>query len=522
MMWGTPSSIRTAALCAAVTAVVGLMFATGWLSDDAFITLRVIDNLWHGYGLRWNVLERVQVFTHPLWMLSLAAAYGVTREAFWTTIVLSMALSAGGVVTLARRLAADAAASVVALSLVAASKSVIEFSTSALENPLSHALLLAFFPALWRGSDGRPRLFRAAFLAGLSGLCRLDLLVLVGPPLAAAAWDGRHEGRGRLARVAMLAASPILVWWAFAFVYYGSIWPNTALAKLPSNVGLVERVPQGLRYLADTAIVDPVTVGAIAAAVAWAWWRGRDRAVALSLTAALAYVVAVGGDFMTGRFLSAPAVVAVAFLTFAVPWRWRGAAAVAAASLGLALAMPQSPLRVWPPPRTADAIVSHGAGIVDERAVYAPYTSVVAVVRGSGPRDHPWARGGRSMALAPGVKVFEAVGLLGYYAGPAVHIVDPVALTDPLLARQPADHPWRIGHFRRPLPRGYVERLQACVAHAFPGHAIAPPTRTCVSAPTAAPPMDPAVADAYARIAMVTQLPLFDVRRMAVLRRGGL
>ncbi len=53
-----------------------------WLSDDSYITLRTIDNFWNGYGLRWNVIERVQTFTDPLWMLLLAAAYGVTREAF--------------------------------------------------------------------------------------------------------------------------------------------------------------------------------------------------------------------------------------------------------------------------------------------------------------------------------------------------------------------------------------------------------------------------------------------------------
>ena len=43
-----------------------------WLSDDSFITLRTIDNVWHGYGLRWNPIERVQTYTHPLWMLLLS------------------------------------------------------------------------------------------------------------------------------------------------------------------------------------------------------------------------------------------------------------------------------------------------------------------------------------------------------------------------------------------------------------------------------------------------------------------
>jgi arabinofuranosyltransferase len=351
-------------------------------------------------------------------------------------------------------------------------------------------------------------------------VCRLDLIVLVGPPLAAAAW--RARGGGRPFRLAALAGGPALLWSAFAFVYYGSIWPNTALAKLPANIGLAERVPQGLRYLADAAIADPVTVLVIGAAVARAWWRAADQALAVGSIAALAYVVAVGGDFMTGRFLSALAVVAIAILARHVAWDRRRAAAVATASLALGLVMPQSPLRVWQQPRAGDPLVTHGAGIADERAFYAPYTSAVAAWRGSHPRDHPWAQGGRTLAVAPTVFVYEGVGLLGYYAGPGVHIVDPMALTDPLLARRPANSPWRIGHFRRFVPRGYIERLQACVARAFPDDHVAPPTATCVDAPPRVVPMDAAVAASYARIAAITQLPLSDPRRTALLWAGGL
>jgi arabinofuranosyltransferase len=43
-----------------------------WMSDDAYITLRTVDNFINGYGLTWNVNERVEVYTHPLWMLSLS------------------------------------------------------------------------------------------------------------------------------------------------------------------------------------------------------------------------------------------------------------------------------------------------------------------------------------------------------------------------------------------------------------------------------------------------------------------
>lgn len=50
------------------TAFVFIMFHAH-INEDAFITFRVVDNFIHGYGLRWNIDERVQVYTHPLWML---------------------------------------------------------------------------------------------------------------------------------------------------------------------------------------------------------------------------------------------------------------------------------------------------------------------------------------------------------------------------------------------------------------------------------------------------------------------
>ena len=39
-----------------------------WICDDAYIGFRVADNFAHGYGLTWNVAERVQVYTCPLWI----------------------------------------------------------------------------------------------------------------------------------------------------------------------------------------------------------------------------------------------------------------------------------------------------------------------------------------------------------------------------------------------------------------------------------------------------------------------
>jgi arabinofuranosyltransferase len=57
--------------------------------------------------------------------------------------------------------------------------------------------------------------------------------------------------------------------------------------------------------------------------------------------------------------------------------------------------------------------------------------------------------------------VRDAVGFVGYFAGPNVHIVDPFALSDPLLSRLPAIRGSRTGHYLRDIPAGYLESLES-------------------------------------------------------------
>ncbi len=60
------------------------------------------------------------------------------------------------------------------------------------------------------------------------------------------------------------------------------------------------------------------------------------------------------------------------------------------------------------------------------------------------------------------VIVAAAIGMTPFYAGPKFHIVDPLALADPLLARLPWIDPSnsRIGHYCRFIPEGYVETIE--------------------------------------------------------------
>ena len=53
--------------------------------------------------------------------------------------------------------------------------------------------------------------------------------------------------------------------------------------------------------------------------------------------------------------------------------------------------------------------------------------------------------------------------MFGYFAGPDEYIVDLNALANPLLARLPVpeEKKWRIGHFERLIPGGYLETLMS-------------------------------------------------------------
>ena len=45
------------------------------MGDDAHMTFRSVWNFVHGYGLTYNPDERVQAYTHPLWMFAISVSH---------------------------------------------------------------------------------------------------------------------------------------------------------------------------------------------------------------------------------------------------------------------------------------------------------------------------------------------------------------------------------------------------------------------------------------------------------------
>jgi arabinofuranosyltransferase len=443
--------VRVALLIVAVLGVyVAELVRTAWLSDDAAITLRTVMNLVHGYGARFNVDERVQAYTHPLWFLIVSGATVVAGNVFIVTLLLSGLLSLGAV-CLVLRASRTAATGLLVVTGLLLSKAFVDFSTSGLENPLAHVVVLVTALAALHDEERDPRRWWFA-CAGLAAayLTRPDLVLLVGPVVAVAALRHRASARSLLFG-ASIALVPILVWTVGATGYYGFPFPNPAYAKLGPGIPWSARMFQGARYLAHSVPRDPITLALIVLGIAaGAARQGVHRAMAAGVVLYLLYVVSVGGDFMEGRFLTCALVLSALALVSSPATRVQQLA-TGLVVLGLgAVALPSTLLsgasyeeRTIPPD-----------GIADERGVYFQEYGWLTADAGTFD-DRPWRDtpgGTRRVEVTCG-----GVGWLGIEGGPSLHVIDTCALADPLLAHLPArpDARWRIGHIVRELPDGY-------------------------------------------------------------------
>lgn len=439
-----------------------VVIRNAWLCDDAYITYRTVDNFVAGLGLRWNVDERVQAYTHPLWMFVIAAGYRLSGNIYWTALATSVACSLLAVVWVAARVAVSAWGAALAVCAVTLSSAFVDYSTSGLENPLTHLLLAGFLVRfLCRPLDGA-NLGVLSLIASLAAVNRLDTLLLYLPALSFALVRFRSWRGLAIVAVGFL---PLAAWELFSLVYYGFLFPNTAYAKLKLFLPREEVVAQGLRYLENSLRLDPVTLLSLAAGGVLALRRGARRGLPVFAGAALylGYVVSVGGDFMAGRLLTAPLLCGVALLARADRLRrWSGAIALVTL-LGIGLAAPNPSFLSGFRERIAYAELIEPNGIADERRFYDPFTGLRSYAVHGGVPAHEWTRQGESLRRADVPLVLMSFnGFYGFAAGPGVHIVDQHGLSEPLLARIPPPYrpDWRIGHVWRELPEGYWETLR--------------------------------------------------------------
>ncbi len=465
-------------ILAALALFAVVVIDTAWVCDDAYITFRTVDNFIRGYGLRWNTDERVQAYTHPLWMFLLSGLYRITLEIYYTSIFASIFISVAAVAVLAFGICPNAWTALSGLTILIFSRAFMDFSTSGLESPLTHLLLaLFYFVYFWRPLSLR-NLAIMSLLASLGGLNRLDCLLLYLPGLAWATWKLR---RPKAWIIVCLGFLPLALWEMFSLFYYGFPLPNTAYAKLHPSIGKTDLIRQGFFYLLNSIKTDPLTLTAIAVGLVMSAVskEGKKIVVGSGILLSLLYVIRVGGDFMSGRFLTPQLFCAVLLLAHTgLSATFRRAATVLGIAAAFGFLSGHAPILSGANYAAADRDFIDGHGVGDERYFYYGATGLLRARRNGGRPNHPWVHLGVAAHNGTDRVIVEpatGMGFYGFYAGPNIHIVDGFALTDPFLSKipiRPVDpllfltspklqgQKWRIGHFDRPLPNGYADTLR--------------------------------------------------------------
>ncbi|ANN14283.1 hypothetical protein SD37_00510 [Amycolatopsis orientalis] len=301
-----------------------------WMSDDGLIVLRTVRQILAGNGPVFNIGERVETNTSPLWTAILSVLGllpGVPLE--WISVVTGLVFSVAGLffgLDGARRLYQPLAFPGLAPAgalVVCALPPFRDFATSGLETGLITLWLGGTWWALVRRTSTVDGLWTwpVAVVAGLGPLVRPDLALFSGVALAALLFLLRPGLRRALGLLAAAAALP-LAYQVFRMGYYGLLTPNTALVKEASEANWA----RGWAYLVD--LVQPywllLPVLLLAAAVLTVS-STMDRTfvvlTAVPLVGAMVlslYVVRVGGDFMHGRMLL-PALFCLLLPVLAVP-----------------------------------------------------------------------------------------------------------------------------------------------------------------------------------------------------------
>ncbi len=447
-------------LCAAAVGCAAL--SSAWFSDDGLVTLRTIENLARGDGFRWNLDERTQTATHPLWIMLMGLLRWLTGNLYHTVMFASLLLAAVAMFRIAKGAGSIRVAVVTTVVVMLCSRTGIGFCTGGLENPLVY-LLVALFADAWFGEGQQPlgRARHLALLGALLLLARIDLVLLMAPCVVAALL--RLPVRSWAAAL-WPGALVVLAWIGFALVYFGTAIPTPGYSKaLALDIPATELAVQGMRYLLDLCWRDPATVLALLAMIGVAATRTMPLLVApaIGLVLQILYTLKVGGDFMAGRFFTAALAFALACLARSLTPR--AAVVLGGAMVTGTLLAPGAPPWIDQVPPQPAARTNHG--IADERTYYATTLSMWSEQR-DWPEYGAFVKQLQTAGLvAPDrtrrmVGLFHAVGVPAMQMGPLVHLVEPY-ICDPLLTRLPiADpHHWRIGHFTRRIPEGYLETL---------------------------------------------------------------
>lgn len=446
-----------------------IIIRKAWCGDDAYITFRVIDNFVNGYGLRFNIGERVQAFTNPFWLFLLTPFYLAFGKIELVSAGTSLLLTGLNLFIIVKFAKNKDWKLILLLVFLIFSRAFTDFSSSGLENPLSHFLITIFILFFFENLASKKSIIFLAIITSLLLLNRMDLGLIVLPGLV---WTFIEKPEWKRLLYFGIGLIPIFLWEIFSFIYYGFPFPNTAYAKLNAGIPVGEYLVRGLLYYVQLISFDPVTFIVIISVTFCGLVfgiSGKLKAISLGGALYLVYIVWIGGDFMMGRYFSTLLIVClVILLQFDFTLSSQKTAILCLCAFCLSTFLSETPVYVIGKDE-GSINVDYLSGISDARKEYMANNLVLSYRVGEKGTRHIW----KDQGLEDRKKFFETgeyqiidagpIGMRGFFAGPTVHLIDTYAISDPLLARLPSEirNTWRPGHLYRSIPDGYLETIKS-------------------------------------------------------------
>lgn len=510
----------TIAKCAAFTVVMFLIIILAWNCDDAYHAYVMAKNLVNGNGFVYNLGERVNASTCPLFTLLVAAVYALLGDMYLSGILTCVLCSGIAVWFVFFKFCHNMQAVLLAFLCLGGANGFITYATSGLENCLLFCMMaLVYFLVTGKEEYGKKDLFFLAVVIGILMGARMDNVLLVAPVGVYVYFFAKKKEISipKSVGIGILGVFPFWMWEIFSVVYYGFLFPNTAYIKLGTGLPLTNYLSRGISYLLTALLNDPILLLMPLLYGLFAVWKRDLKHILLAggTWIYLAYVVYIGGDFMLGRHLTVPFFSAVCGLTLLFKKAAEGKAAVeseteagneptaekrsrkradsreteqrygtqiltavtiAAAGcvvFALSFGALEGKRYLW----TGDKYLMQCADVADERAYYSPTTGLLAYLKtkdgayeGAVTKTFNTVEVEEMLAReTPGGELKRgASGILVYYYLEGIPVYDAYGLADAFLARLPAqfDEHWRIGHMQRQIPAGYEETVvtgQNCI-----------------------------------------------------------
>lgn len=202
--------------------------------DDTFIHLRFVHNMIRGYGATYNIGDPTYGATSPLWLivLTLPALLGFPLPT--ASAIVSLLLTLTSVIVayvFALSILRNRYYALVAAFVWAVNPTLVRWAASGMESTLAAALvMLALY--VYATERKASRLRWTPVIVGLCILCRPECLLLWG--LIGLDVLAQFTGRQRWKAVAVLVGGTALVlapWYLYTQAVYGTVIPNTAVAK---------------------------------------------------------------------------------------------------------------------------------------------------------------------------------------------------------------------------------------------------------------------------------------------------